>query len=417
MPSSSRLTFAPRITRLPSGITVVTDHVPSVDSAALGIWVKAGTRDEPNGQSGVAHLVEHTSFRRTASRSNRKIAREFEDVGAYSNAYTTKEETCYYVRTLSEHVDRVMSTLADVVLHPVFDPADVEKERSIITEEIRSYEDEAEELIFDLGERQLFGTHPLGAPIVGTVESIVEISAKDVRSFHRDHYHGRSLVITASGNVDHDHVVRLAEQLTKGVRKTTTTQRRRTPRPLPPSELVIPKHVQQAHVLWHLRTAGHRSEHRAAMMVLNVILGDGMSSRLNVRIRETRGIAYSIYSQLQLFQDVGTWSIYAGLDEGRVGKVQMLLEQELRAIARDGVKAAEVKRAQEQLRASKIMSLESLSSRMSLLGKGLMDEGKPEDPYATIDEIKAVTVDEINALVKELCAPDAWSRCLVIPQP
>lgn len=417
MPSSSRLTFAPRITRLPSGITVVTDHVPSVDSAALGIWVKAGTRDEPNGQSGVAHLVEHTSFRRTKSRSNRKIAREFEDVGAYSNAYTTKEETCYYVRTLSEHVDRVMSTLADVVLHPVFDPADVEKERSIITEEIRSYEDEAEELIFDLGERQLFGTHPLGAPIVGTVESIVEISAKDVRSFHRDHYHGRSLVITASGNVDHDHVVRLAEQLTKGVRKTTTTQRRRTPRPLPPSELVIPKHVQQAHVLWHLRTAGHRSEHRAAMMVLNVILGDGMSSRLNVRIRETRGIAYSIYSQLQLFQDVGTWSIYAGLDEGRVGKVQMLLEQELRAIARDGVKATEVKRAQEQLRASKIMSLESLSSRMSLLGKGLMDEGKPEDPYATIDEIKAVTVDEINALAKDLCAPDAWSRCLVIPQP
>ncbi len=416
MPQSSRLTFAPRLTRLPSGITVVTDHVPSVDSAALGIWVKAGTRDEPTGQSGVAHLVEHTSFRRTKSRSNRKIAREFEDVGAYSNAYTTKEETCYYVRTLSEHTDRVMSTLADVVFHPVFDASDIEKERSIITEEIRSYEDEAEELIFDLGERQLFGNHPLGAPIVGTVESIVDITATDVRRFHRDHYHGRSLVITASGNVDHDHMVELAEKLTKGIRRKTTPQRRRTPRPLPPSELVIPKHVQQAHVLWHLRTDGHRSKHRAAMMVLNVILGDGMSSRLNVRIRETRGIAYSIYSQLQLFQDVGTWSVYAGLDEARLGKGQLLLEQELRTIARDGVKAVELKRAQEQLRASKIMSLESLSSRMTLLGKGLMDEGKPEDPYATIDEIRAVTVDELNALASELCQPDAWSRCLVIPQ-
>jgi predicted Zn-dependent peptidase len=141
-----------------------------------------------------------------------------------------------------------------------------------------------------------------------------------------------------------------------------------------------------------------------------------MSSRLNVRIRETRGIAYSIYSQLQFFQDVGTWSVYAGLDEARLGKGQLLLEQELRTIARDGVKAVELKRAQEQLRASKIMSLESLSSRMTLLGKGLMDEGKPEDPYATIDEIRAVTVDELNALASELCQPDAWSRCLVIPQ-
>lgn len=416
MPQSSRLTFAPEVTRLPSGITVVTDHVPSVDSAAVGIWVKAGTRDEPKDQSGVAHLVEHTSFRRTTTRSNKKIAREFEDVGAYSNAYTTKEETCYYVRTLSEHVERVMSTLTDIVANPVFDPRDIEKERSIITEEIRSYEDEAEELIFDLGERQLFGNHPLGAPIVGTVESILEISADDVRAFHDRYYHGRSLVVTASGKVDHDQIVHMAGALLQSVSPTNHRASRRSPRPLPPSEQVIEKHVQQAHLLWHVRTEGHHSPHRAAMMLLNVILGDGVSSRLNMRIRESSGIAYSIYSQLQLFQDVGTWSIYAGLDEKRMTKIQSLLDRELNDIAQNGVTMVELNRAKEQLRASKIMSLESLSSRMSLLGKGLMDEGKPEDPYATIDEIRNVTMDEINALAQQMCRPVDWSRCLVLPQ-
>ena len=155
---------------LPNGIRVLCDPVSTVDSCSVGMWVRAGTRDEPQRGDGVAHFVEHTSFRRTRNRTMSKISRDFENVGAYANAYTTKEETCYYVRTLSDHLNRVVDTLTDVVIRPMFVHADVEKERTIITEEIKSYEDEAEEYIFDLGERQMFDGHAIGVPIVGTTQ-------------------------------------------------------------------------------------------------------------------------------------------------------------------------------------------------------------------------------------------------------
>lgn len=413
--TSTKTMFTPVMLRLDCGVTLAYDFVPSVESCAIGMWIKAGTRDEPRGQAGVAHLVEHTSFRRTTSRSNRRIARNFENVGAYANAYTTKEETCYYVRTLTDHIGTVFPALADVVINPVFSSKDVDKERHIIVEEIRSYEDEAEELAYDLAEQQLFGKHPLGNPIVGTVESVNRVSAEQVRDFHRRHYNSSSIVVAASGNVIPEKLIELANKSFEGMPRKRSSTRRKPPIQLPSSDQKHYRATQQAHVVWHTRTGGHHSKDRAALELLNVILGDGMTSRLHIHLRETRGLAYNITSQMQLFADVGMFSVYAGTDARSEAKVSQLIGRELADLAKNGIKPSELKRAKEQLRAARIMSLESLSARMSLLGKGILDEGQPENPYKSISEILSVTKEQVDAVAKSVCNPSRWHRLLLLP--
>lgn len=407
--------FKPRIDQTPGGIRIVADVVPFVESCAIGIWIKAGTRDEPKGRAGVAHFVEHTSFRRTRNRTSRQIARDFENVGAYANAYTTKEETCYYVRTLSEYIPTVIRTLTDVVLWPTFEASDVEKERDIIAEEIRAYEDEIEEFIFDESELQLFGPHPLGLPIVGTNQSVSRISAADVKDFHNKHYHTASIIVTVSGNIDADEFIALSAGILTSARRGHRTMKRSTPPAVTPSEQIIRRPIQQAHLLWHTRTNGFDSKDRFALMLLNVVLGDGMTSRINQRFRETKGIAYNVYSHLQLFSDVGMFGVYAGLDEKKADRSRLIIEREIDILGKSGVKPVELRRAKEQVRAAKIMSLESLSARMTMLGKGMLDAGYPEDPYDTIQQIESVSEDEINHIAARVCNSAEWSRCLVLP--
>jgi predicted Zn-dependent peptidase len=401
---------------LSNGIRLVSDHVTSVDSCALGIWVQAGTRDEHRGKSGVAHFVEHTSFRRTTSRTTSKISRDFENRGAYANAYTTKEETCYYVRTLREHLDDVSETLADVVVHPLFYEADVEKERTIIVEEIRSYEDEPEEHIFDLGEQQLFPTHAIGSSIVGTVADVERLRQTDIQRFHQQHYTTGNITIAISGNHDIDAFARHIERCTTGIpRKKRRADARKAPVAAQPSHAEHHKQTQQAHVLWQTPTTGYHHADRFALQILNVVLGDGMSSRLNTKLRETRGLAYSVYSQLQLFMDCGIMAIYAGIDEAQRSRVEKEVASIMTSLAEHGITSAERKRAVAQLRASKLMSLESLTSRMTLLGKGIMEEGYPEDPRQTIDALESVTLADVQRVAAAYCTPSMWSSTCLLP--
>ncbi|MFN4985469.1 MAG: M16 family metallopeptidase [Ignavibacteria bacterium] len=400
---------------LSNGIRLVSDYVGSVDSCALGIWVKAGTRDEPPGKSGVAHFVEHTSFRRTALRTTSKISRDFENRGAYANAYTTKEETCYYVRTLREHLLDVSTTLADVVVNPVFDADDVEKERTIIVEEIRSYEDEAEEHIFDLGEQQLFPVDAIGSSIVGTVQDVESLKRTDIVRFHKQHYTPDNVIIAISGNHDIDTFAEHIEQSMRGLGRSRTRTTRVAPQPAKPTHQEYRKQTQQAHVLWQCPTTGYHHADRHALQILNVVLGDGMSSRLNVKLRESRGLAYSVYSQLQLFLDCGIMAIYAGIDETQRARVDREISTILSALSADGITVSERKRAVAQLRASKLMSLESLTSRMTLLGKGIMEEGYPEDPRQTIDALESVTLADVQRVASKYCKPARWSTTSLLP--
>ncbi len=400
---------------LENGIRVYLDAVSTVDSCAIGIWVRAGTRDEPKRGDGVAHFVEHTSFRRTPSRNSTKISRDFENVGAYVNAYTTKEETCYYVRSLRENVNAVVTTLADVVLNPLFLPADVEKERTIITEEIRSYEDEAEEYIFDAAEQQLFGPHPLGVPIVGTVESVRGITAEDVRAFHNKHYHAGSIAVAVSGAFHRKELQQTLEDSLSGAAPRCRLSKRSTPVVRTGVHETIHRPNQQAHLLWQCSIPGYRHEDRYALQILNVVLGDGMSSRLNVKLRETKGLAYSVYSQVQLFADCGCLSVYAGVDERKVSRVDSMVRSVIHNLVSDGIRPGELSRAKMQLRASKLMSLESLTARMTMLGKGAMEHGSPEDPYQTIADFTAVTSEDVLRVAQSYLAQDNWCTFSILP--
>ncbi len=407
--------YNPSVHVLDNGVKVVCDTVTSVDSCAVGVWIGAGTRDDPKGLGGLAHFVEHTSFRRTTSKNSKTIARDFENVGAYANAYTTKEETSYYVRTLSQSLPKVFNTLADVILNPVFAVSDVEKERLIISEEIRSYEDEAEEFILDAAEQQLFASHALGLPIVGTLKSVARISPEHLRRFHKAHYHSSNIVVCASGNVNPEQLVELADTWFSQLPARKRVRDRSTPKRLKPSELLFHKPLQQSHIAWHTQTPGYRSRTIPSLLLLNIILGDGMMSRLNVRIREGKGLAYNIYSHLQTFSDCGIFSVYAGTEENSFGKAQIMIEQELKKLAVEGVKKTELMRAKEQLRSGKIMSLESLSARLSMIGRGVLEDGKPEDPYKFITSADAVSIDEINAQAAKTFNIDSWSKCLIVP--
>lgn len=399
---------------LSNGIRVLSDHVSTVDSCSVGVWVRAGTRDEPEGRSGVAHFVEHTSFRRTRTRATARISRDFENRGAYANAYTTKEETCYYVRTLRDHLNAVTSTLADVVLNPVFDHKDVEKERTIIVEEIRSYEDDPEEHLFDLGEQQVFPQHAIGSSIIGSVSDVEGLRSKDIKAFHRDHYTANNIVVAISGNHDLEAYARHLDRILT-IASSNRQQQRKPPRKARPSHKEHPTQSQQAHALWQTHTTGYHHKDRYALQILNVVLGDGMSSRLNTRLRETRGIAYSVYSQLQLFMDCGILAVYAGIDESQRGSFDREVATILTTLAEDGITASEHKRAIAQLRASKLMSLESLTSRMTLLGKGIMENGLAEDPLEHIDMLESVNLVDVAAVAARYCVPDRWSTTYLIP--
>ncbi|NQW29712.1 MAG: insulinase family protein [Ignavibacteria bacterium] len=412
---NNRSTYNPKVHELANGVRVVCDTVTSVDSCAVGVFVGTGTRDDPKGLGGTAHFVEHTSFRRTTTKNSKAIAREFENVGAYANAYTTKEETSYYVRALRQSVPKVFATLADVIINPVFDAADVEKERLIISEEIRSYEDEAEEFILDAAEQQIFNAHPLGLPIVGTLKSVSRISSTSLQKFHKAHYNASNIVVCASGNVQPQELIELTEKLFSGLPRSNKHVKRLSPKRLKPSELIFHKPLQQTHIAWHTQTSGFRSRSNSKLMLLNIILGDGMMSRLNVRIREGKGLAYNIYSQLQTFSDCGIFSVYAGTEVASAGKAQLMIEQELNRLAMNGVTRTELVRAKEQLRAGKIMSLESLSARLSMLGRGVLEDGKPEDPYKFIHAADKVTLEEVNEIARKILRSDSWSKCVIVP--
>jgi predicted Zn-dependent peptidase len=309
----------------------------------------------------------------------------------------------------------VLDTLLDVVLWPTFEKDDVEKERSIITEEIRSYEDEPEEHIFDLGETQLFPRHPIGSPIVGTIDDVRSIKHQQVRDFHAQHYHAGSITIAISGRCDSDELQSRIARLTKTARKKQPLPRRSTPTVRAATHIELLRPSQQAHLLWQVPTVGCRHNDRFALQVLNVVLGDGMSSRLNVRLRESSGLTYSVYSQLQLFADCGIMAIYAGVDEQNIIKAERGIRRVLQEIADNGITTAEHRRALAQLRAGKLMSLESLTARMTMLGKGVMEQSRPEDPRETIEAFEAVTRDDVARMAHLYCQPLAWSTCTMRP--
>jgi predicted Zn-dependent peptidase len=403
-------------TTLSNGVRVVTETMPLAQSFALGVWIDAGSGDEARNEHGMAHLLEHVVFRGTQKRSALHIANYLESVGGYVNAFTTKDHTCYYTRALTEHFERSLDLLADIVANPLLRQADLEKERGIILEEMKSLEDEPEELINDYLDASLFGSHALAHPISGSVRSLKQFDEQTLASFHACQYAAEHVIVAVAGNVQHDAVCRAAEKFLGHIQHSPARRRRAVPKRRAATHSSRTKPVQQAHYLAGVMMPQVNDEEYYTLAALNVILGDGMSSRLNQSIREKRGLCYNVYSAVNDMRDCAVFSIYAAMEERNLRKTQDLITRELRALAETPVTKAELSRAKEQLKSSLIIGLEGLSGRMNLLAKSELYGSEYEEIEERVAAIERISDAQILALMDKYLRLDEWHTSSILPE-
>ena len=391
-----------RRTVLPGGLRVVTERVAGVRSASVGIWVGVGSRDEQPSVAGAAHFLEHLLFKGTATRSALEIAESVDSVGGELNAFTAKEHTCFYAHVLDDDLALAVDMVADVVLRGTCAAEDVEVERGVVLEEIAMRDDDPEDLLQDVFATALFGNHPLGRPIIGSVESIEAMTRSQLHSFHRRRYTPERMVVAAAGNVDHDEVVRLVRAAFAGHldHSAAPEAHRSGVARLPgrPGLSVTERDSEQAHVVLGMRSIDRHDPRRWALSVLNAAVGGGMSSRLFQRVREERGLAYSVYSGVESHADAGVFSVYAGCQPENLGEVLAVVDEVLGDVASDGLTEAEVTRGKGQLRGTLVLGLEDSASRMSRLGRSELSFGAHLDVDQTLTRIDAVTPEQVRAV-------------------
>jgi predicted Zn-dependent peptidase len=409
LPTATGSTDAPVTVRrsvLPGGLRVVTEQVPGMRSAAFGIWVAVGSRDERPSISGASHFLEHLLFKGTRRRDALEISSVMDAVGGEMNAFTAKEYTCYYARVLDEDLPLAVDVVSDLVLSSVVTADDVEVERGVILEEIAMHDDEPGDAVHDALASALWGDSPLGRPVIGTVDSISALSRSAIAGFYRRRYDLPHMVVAAAGSVEHDALVGLVEQAF-GERLAGDA----VPAPLrpggPPPRAAARLSVQerateQAHVVLGTTALRRDDPRRFALSVLSGALGGGMSSRLFQTVREERGLAYSVYSYTDSHADTGLFGVYAGCSPSRVGEVLDLVRAELAAVAEHGVTDEEVRRAQGGLRGGLVLGLEDSGARMSRLGKSELVHAEVLSPEQVLDRIGAVTPDDVREVARDV---------------
>ncbi|MDA3658291.1 M16 family metallopeptidase [Mycobacterium xenopi] len=405
-PHSAEPSAAIRRTTLPGGLRVVTEYLPAVRSASVGVWVGVGSRDEGATVAGAAHFLEHLLFKSTPSRTAVDIAQAMDAVGGELNAFTAKEHTCYYAHVLDSDLELAVDLVSDVVLNGRCAAEDVELERDVVLEEIAMRDDDPEDTLADLFLGALFGDHPVGRPVIGTVQSVSAMTRSQLHSFHTRRYTPERMIVAVAGNVDHDEVVGLVREhfgprLVRGRRPAAPRKGagRINGRP---RIAVLNRDAEQTHVSLGVRTPGRHWRHRWALSVLHTALGGGLSSRLFQEVRETRGLAYSVYSSLDIFADSGALSIYAACLPERFNDVAQVTCDVLESVARDGITEAECRIAKGSLRGGLVLGLEDSSSRMNRIGRSELNYGEHRSIERTLQELDAVTVDEVNSVARRL---------------
>lgn len=397
---------AVRVTALPGGLRVVTEFIPAVHSASVGVWVGVGSRDEGTSVAGAAHFLEHLLFKSTPTRSAVDIAQAVDAIGGELNAFTAREHTCYYAHVLDSDLELAVDLVADVVLRGQCAADDVEIERDVVLEEIAMRDDDPEDTLGDVFLSAMFGTHPVGRPVIGSVDSISAMTRTQLHSFHQRRYTPERMILAVAGNIDHDEVVALAREyfgprLVRG--RTAVPHRKGTGRVAgKPGLQLVNKDAEQTHLSLGVRTPGRHWEHRWALSVLNSALGGGLSSRLFQQIRETRGLAYSVYSTIDTFSDTGAFSVYAACLPERFDEVVRVATDVLDEVARDGITEAECRIAKGSLRGGLVLGLEDSASRMHRIGRSELNYGQHRTIAQTLDLIDAVSLEEVNSVAHRL---------------
>ena len=402
-------------TVLDNGLTIISEIIPSVRSIAAGVWIKTGSRFEYPAQNGIAHFLEHMMFKGTRKRSPLEIAQSLESIGGHLNAFTGKEVTCYYANALDIHLNRAIEVLSDMVCNSVFPEKEIPRERFVVLEEIKSTLDTPEEHIFDIFHEKLFPDDPLGRPILGTEEIVSGFERNSIVDFWRTQYSPENMVVSAAGNLKHDKLVRLVDKYFHFDMIASQTQPQMVENITQSQEFIIPQPINQAHICTGGRGIPYNSEDRFALLVLNAYLGGGMSSRLFQRLREKRGLAYSIYSFIDFYSNIGLFGIYMGTDSSKLKTAQSLLQDELNKVVSKEISAGHLNRIKNQLKGNLVLGLESTSRRMTRLAKNELYFKEYVSIDSLIKNIDSVTTTDIIRLAKDIIHPDNFITVILQP--
>jgi predicted Zn-dependent peptidase len=404
------------LTELDSGEQVISERVPGVRSVALGLWIRAGSRDETDAKAGISHFIEHLLFKGSRSYSAQAIAEIFDGFGGELNAATSREYTLVYARIADHHLEEAFDVIGDMVYTPTF--TDLDAEREVVLEEIAMYEDTPQELVHDLLGEAVFGAHPLGRPVIGRGDVISAIGRRAVASYHRTTYLPGNIVVAAAGNLDHDELLLLVELMSAKLEEPPV-QKRRLRRPLvkvpPPGIRFQRKDTEQYHVCLGAPGIARSDRRRFAASLLDGILGGSASSRLFQEIREKRGMAYSVYTFVSQYTDTGQVGLYLGTREENLGPCLEIVAEQIADVASGNVGVPELARAKENLKGRLMLAMESTSSRMSRLGKSLITDTELLSIDRLIAEIEAVDAEAVAELASVLMAPDRISAAGIGP--
>ena len=402
-------------TVLPNGIRIISENIPHVQSFSLGFWFDVGSRDENKKNNGITHFIEHMLFKGTKKRSPRRIAEEIESYGGYLNAFTSKENTCYYGRGLISSLPRTFDVISDMIQNSAFKSAEIKKETGIVIDELDDINDNPEELIFDKFEEILFAGNSLSMPIIGTEKNIRGFSQKDLFSFIDQKYSFNNMLIAASGNVEHEKLIRLIDKyFIKDLGHGSIKRKLLNIAPAP--DHLIKKSVQQVHMILGRATYGYKDKKRITANILSHILGEGSSSRLFQTIREKNGIAYQLNSFLNSFYDVSSFGIYLSTNTKQSDRAHSLVLNEFKKLREKLVSDKELKKAREYIKGNIILSLESTTSRMFRMANSELYYNR----LVTIDEvtkmIDAVTPKEIIDIANEILEENYLTKIIISPK-
>jgi predicted Zn-dependent peptidase len=401
-------------TTLDNGITVISEHIESVRSVSIGIWIKTGSRAERRLENGIAHFLEHMVFKGTKNRSPLKIAQSMESLGGSLNAFTGKEVTCFFANALDTHLKNAVEILADMVCNSTFPQKEIGREKQVVLEEIKSIKDTPEEYVFDIFHEKLFPDSALGRPILGSEKIIGRMDRSQVLSFWKDNYSGKNIIVSAAGSLDHSKLVSLVDKFFsfsngyhhKPVKKAKSAAAQ---------AYNLKQPISQAHICTGCESISYKSDERFPLMILNTYLGGGMSSRLFQQVREKRGLAYSVYSFLDFYSDVGLFGIYAGTDHQKLDLIQDLLKDELRRVSTEPLKKNTLSKLKNQLKGNLVLALESSSRRMSRLAKNEIYFGEYVSLDTLISGIDDVQQEDIIRIAQKVFRPDDFVTVILNP--
>lgn len=404
-----------RKTLLPNGLLVLTESMPHMRSVSMGVWIGTGSRDEQPAQNGLSHFVEHMVFKGTHTRDAKQLARETDAIGGNLDAFTGKETICFNIKVLDQNVPAAMNILADLVLNPRFAAEDVDREKSVILEEIKMDEDNPDYLVHEVHVANFWQDDPLASSILGTAKTVAAFDEPAVRAFHAERFSPRNMVFSAAGNLEHDDMIALATEYFGTLEPIAPASLKPfgAPRVTPHITLKKKKSLEQVQLCLGVPAPPVDSPDRYVLYLLNTILGGGMSSRLFQTVREEAGLAYSIYSELSPYRDAGSLTVYAGTSIEKTPEMLRLILQELKLLKDEPVAEDELNRAKDQSRGNIVLGLESSSARMSNLARQQMYYGRFSSTEEIVEEVDRVTAADIQRVAQALFQSNLLSLTLL----